>query len=199
MIEAVTGDRIGADINPNAINALISIRDCLHELPKNNQEFTKEDYENLRNGWDYKHKSYAGFAFAFGSRWLEAWSKGKSKDYVNEAYNSARQQSPLLQGVTLVHCAYWDLEIPANSLIYCDPPYNGTTSYSRSNGLRANISHTHFWRWCRKKTTEGHTVFISEYNAPRNGFKCVYQKEQTVTVNLKQYRRNTERLFKCCL
>jgi len=33
-----------------------------------------------------------------------------------------------------------------------------------------------FWEWCREKSLEGHTVFISEYNAP-DDFEAVWEKE----------------------
>ena len=41
MIDKVGGLRIGADFNKYVIQALISIRDRLDELPKNNLEFTE--------------------------------------------------------------------------------------------------------------------------------------------------------------
>ena len=77
MIDKVTGQRIGADANHYAIEALISIRDHLDELPRNNQEFTEEDYKSLRHSDNYKHKGYAGFAFSYGAKWLGGWSDKK--------------------------------------------------------------------------------------------------------------------------
>jgi len=59
-----------------------------------------------------------------------------------------------------------ELDIPANSLVYCDPPYRGSTGYDGWFDSRA------FWQWCRDKTREGHTVFVSEYKAPPD-FECV--------------------------
>ena len=76
------------------------------------------------------------------------------------------KQLPKIQDVEFIHSSYQDLEIPENSLIYCDPPYEGTTKY------KDDFNHTEFWEWCRNKTKEGHQVFVSEYNAP-NDFKCI--------------------------
>jgi len=171
IIDKVQGNRIGADVNPYLISALISIRDFIEELPKNNREFTEEDYKKLRTSDTYKHKGYAGFAFSYGAKWLGGWSRNRrNRDYVNEAYNNALKQSPKLQGVKLICCDYQRLEIPPNSLIYCDPPYKGTTKY------KANFNHEEFWEWCRNKANEGHTIFVSEYNAPSD-FECLYSKE----------------------
>ena len=172
MIDKVQGKRIGADINHYLIDALIAIRDCVADLPKNNKQFTEEDYKALRKSDDYKYKGYAGFAFSYGGKWLGGWCRdGKNKrDYVNEAYKNTLKQSPLLQGVEFINESYLSLQIPDNSLIYCDPPYEGTTKY------KDGFNHKDFWQWCRDKASEGCTVFVSEYNAP-DDFECVWQGE----------------------
>lgn len=70
-IDKVEGRRIGSDINVHLIAALVSIRDYAEELPKNNLEFTEDDYKKLREKSNrYKHKGYAGFAFSYGGKWL---------------------------------------------------------------------------------------------------------------------------------
>ena len=171
MIDKVNGNRIGCDSNPYVIEALISIRDKIDDLPKNKIEFTEDDYKNLRVS-NYKHKGYAGFAFSYGAKWMGGWSRSKDskRDYVSESYRNAILQSPKLQGVILKCCSYNTLKLPKNSLIYADPPYQGTTKYKDS------FDHDKFWQWCRGKHNEGHTVFISEYNAP-DDFTCLWQKE----------------------
>ena len=174
IIDKVDGERIGADINSYLIDALISIRDNVNDLPRNNQEFTESDYKELRRSNDYKHKGYAGFAFSYAGKWLGGWcrdSEGR-RDYVSESYSNAIKQSPKLQGIKFVNASYLDLEIPRNSLIYCDPPYEGATKY------KDDFNHPAFWEWCRDKAKEGHIVFVSEYTAP-DDFECVWQKEIT--------------------
>ena len=192
MIDKVTGNRLGADINHYLINALVAIRDCVLDLPQNNSQFTEEDYKQLRKSDEYKYKGYAGFAFSYGGKWLGGWRRDglNKRDYVSESYKNAVKQSPLLQGVQLINKGYLDLEIPDNSLIYCDPPYEGTTKY------KDGFNHTDFWQWCREKATGGHTVFVSEYNAPSD-FECVWQKE-TVSSLTKDTgsKRAIEKLFR---
>lgn len=169
LIDKVTGDRIGADANENVINALKFIRDDLSIIPKNNKEFTEEMYKALRKSPDSKLKSFAGFAYSFGAKWLGGWSRSGDRDYVSEAYRNAIQQSPRLQGIDLRHSCYKELRIPPRSLIYCDPPYANTTKYATGN-----FDHKEFFQWCRDKHNEGHIVFVSEYEAPED-FKCVWQ------------------------
>lgn len=192
MIDKVTGKRIGADINPYLIEALVDIRDSVAELPKTNQEFTEQDYKNLRSSDDYQHKGYAGFAFSYSGKWLGGWCRDKpqKRDYVNEAYKNALKQSPKLQGVEFICSSYDELTIPPNSLIYCDPPYANTTKY------RTDFDHAKFWEWCRTKTKAGHVVFISEYNAP-DDFECVWQKSIVSSLTKDTgSKRGIEKLFK---
>ncbi len=172
MIDKVVGNRIGADVNLYVIDALRTIRDCIDDIPKDNREFTEEDYKKLRDSDDYIYKGYAGFAFSYSGKWLGGWCRdGENKrDYVGEAYRNALKQNPKLQEVELIVSDYQSLGIPPNSLIYCDPPYEGATKY------KTKFDHVAFWDWVREKNDEGHTVFVSEYNAPED-FRCIWQKE----------------------
>lgn len=172
LIDKVQGKRIGSDINSYLIDALITIRDCVSDLPKDNKQFTEADYKLLRRNDDYRYKGYAGFAFSYSGKWLGGWRRDglNKRDYVNESYKNALNQSPNLQGLKLVNKSYLSLEIPPNSIIYCDPPYENTTKY------KDGFNHLEFWEWCRNKEKQGHVIYISEYNAPAD-FKCVWSKE----------------------
>jgi DNA adenine methylase len=187
IIDKVSGNRIGADIDYWVIQALISIRDNVDKLPKNNKEFTEEDYENLRKG-EYKFKGYTGYAFSWGAKWLSGWRRSKSRDYVAEAYRNALKQSINLQGVKLVHSNYLDLAIPPNSIIYCDPPYQNTTQYFYK------INHQEFWEWCRIKASKGHKVYISEYAAP-DDFRCIWKDSIKTYIRDKKDNTRIEKLF----
>lgn len=185
-IDKVEGNRIGADLNPYVIQALKAIRDEVYNLPKNNKEFTEDEYKQLRKSDKYKYKGFAGFAYSFGGKWLGGWSRNhRNDDYISRAYRQAIKQSPKLRGVKLINCSYQELAIPENSIIYCDPPYEGTTAY------KDNFNHADFWKWCRGKAKEGHKVFISEYKAPSD-FVCVW--ERSIINNLNNSKA-TEKLF----
>jgi DNA adenine methylase len=165
MIDGVPPNfrRIGADINPHSIKALEIIRDKAHLLPKNSTEFTREDYNKMKKSDDYEFKSLAGFVYSFGSKWMASWAANKKgSDFVRQAFNSANKQSPFLQGVELVKSDYINLDIPENSVIYCDPPYKGTLNYG------FDFDHDTFFHWARRMSKKGHTVFLSEYNAPKD-------------------------------
>ena len=86
-------------------------------------------------------------------------------------------------------CDSLEIEIPSNSIIYCDPPYASTTKY------KDDFDHDKFWIWCEQKVKEGHSVYVSEYNAPNN-WNCIWEKE--ITSSLTQdtgSKKATEKLF----
>lgn len=89
-----------------------------------------------------------------------------------------------MDGVKFAQSSYEELDVPANSVIYCDPPYRKTKGFD----------HDKFWNWCRKKAEEGHSVFISEYSAPAD-FTCIWEKEVTNAMGTTNTYKPIERLF----
>lgn len=171
MIDKVDGRRFGSDVH----KYLISMWQAVSEgwLPKNN--YTEEDYNNIRtNKEKYSEHlvGYVGFALSYSGKWFGGWRRdgaGK-RNYVQESFNNAHKQFPNLVGVSFVHSSYDELNLEPNCLIYCDPPYKGTTKY------KDDFDHEKFYDWCRQKHKEGHTIFISEYEMP-DDFICVWSKE----------------------
>jgi len=74
--------------------------------------------------------------------------------------------------------------------VYCDIPYQGTKQY----GIEKNFDYPAFYDWCRIKKSENHSVFVSEYQAPKD-FICVWEKEITNSMNTKNTYKPIERLF----
>lgn len=197
MIDKVGGNRIGADLNPYLIGALKVIRDTPNAIP---DLITEDDYSNYKNqkSEDDLMCGFVSFAMSFGGKFFGGYRRDKKgqkgcvdnmENQTRMAKSSALKQSPLLKGVNL-HCTgYSELEMPQNSIIYCDPPYQGTTKY------KDDFDHDAFWQWCREKAKEGHQVFISEYNAP-DDFTCIWQQELNVSVaRCGKHKKAIERLF----
>jgi len=101
---------------------------------------------------------------------------------------------PKLKGVEFNCCSYADLVIPPKSIIYCDIPYSGTKQYAFSKGF----DHEAFWQWCRDMKEQGHTIFVSEYNAPED-FQCVWEQEVKSSLSANGTaggsKKSTEKLF----
>lgn len=127
-----------------------------------------DEYEPCLVGWVAINCSYSG-------KWFGGYAgvtdtKGGVRDYQAEAHSNVMKQVTRLKDLTVKHSSYCDLIIPPRSIIYCDPPYEGTTKY------KDKFNHDEFWLWCRNMVQLDHQVFISEYNAPSD-FKCVWEKE----------------------
>ena len=171
------------------------IRDRPETIPKNNTGFTEEDYR--KRCLTKPHlKGFASFAYSFGGKHWGGWSRGKNsagtaRDYVAESYNNAQKQSPGLQGVHLEKKPFQDIDLSESCIIYCDPPYKGTTKYKT-----CGFDHDAFWNWCKKMANEGHTVYVSEYSGP-DFASVVWEKEvhSGLRRTAKDNEKATEKLF----
>lgn len=178
MIQNVTGNRIVNEINPYVIamfGALISG----WEPPI---FVSREQYEQAKSEStpDYL-KGYIGFNCSYSGKWFGGYAgrvetKEGLRDYQEEAYRHIKTQIPKLIGIIPYCGSYNQFPIPANSIIYCDPPYEGTTKY------KDEFNHSEFWQWCRTKHSEGHKIFVSEYDAP-DDFVCIWSKEATSSLS----------------
>lgn len=81
---------------------------------------------------------------------------------------------------------YADLK---GAVIYCDPPYQGTTKYATDS-----FDYDAFWDWCRKMSKDNY-VFVSEYNAP-DDFECIWSKGVTTSLKVHEHENRTEKLFR---
>lgn len=201
MIDKVDGNRFGSDIN----ECLISMWNALAEgwLPK--EHYTREEYNDIKNYQSQYPRyivGYVGIICSYSGKWFGGYANdypesrrlknGTLPNYQKESLNSLKKQIPNLKDVIFKYSSYKDLTFADNSIIYLDPPYEGTTKY------KDDFNHTEFWEWCRIKIKQGHKVFISEYNAPED-FKCVWSKQakSSLSANGKigGNKVSTEKLF----
>ena len=148
MIDKVDGPRIGGDYN----EFIAEMWKALEGGWKPADNFTKFDYVAARDGRivDKAVVGWLGVNCSYSGKWFAGFA-GKTntkkgiRDYQKEAHRNTMAQVPNIKGVTFVHSSYEALDIPDNSIIYCDPPYRGTTGY------KDNFNHAEFWEWCRAK------------------------------------------------
>jgi DNA adenine methylase len=193
VIDKIDGNRIGADSNKYLIALLNEMKKPSFESPDISEQLFLEVKENKELFKDWV-VGYAGFQLSFGAMWLGSYRKDRKglRNYSDEAKRNVNKQAGKLRDVTFVQSSYSDLEIPKSSIIYCDPPYENTAQYKAVG----KFNHADFWQWCRDKAKEGHTVFVSEYNAP-DDFECIWQQELNVSVAKDgKHKKATEKLFK---
>lgn len=193
VIDKVTGLRMASDVHPH----LIVLLDALSNGWTPPDEVTEDQYKDAQRD---RHldpmTAFIGFCASYSGKWFGGFARGNdlqggARNYASEAKRNLLKQAKGLHGVSF-HCKpYSDVIPPKSSLIYCDPPYAGTTNYSV-----AKFDHSKFWKWCDDRSSEGHTVFVSEYTAPA-GWECVWEKRVNNTlVKNTGSKQGVERLFR---
>lgn len=159
MIDKVpnTFNRIGYDLNDHAIHAAIGVRDYIDEFP----EFvSKEEYLSLKGTEPHPITSWIRFHCSFGAKFEGGYAANKrGVNYCMEGRQNLIKQSKLISDVEFICDSYENLSF-TNTLIYCDPPYNNSTSYKTGA-----FDHEKLFNWCREQA-KNNIVFVSEYNAP---------------------------------
>lgn len=194
-LDKVDGPRIGADIHQELIAYFTALVNGW--LPP--KYINEDDYKLVKKHGSPELRGYVGFTLSFGgiffssqARSLKIKGSYESLETLNrQGYANAVRQQKDLQGVIFKNCNYYDLRMPEKSIVYCDPPYAGTTGYSKGN-----FNHNQFYDWLRLQRAKGHLIFISEYNMPKD-FRCVWQKTIANNLNAVQGKGKTviEKLF----
>ena len=187
-ISRAKGPRIGNDLDKNIIILFEALQNGW--IPP--KIVTRAMYDKAKKTKPSPLKSFIGYACSFGGKWFGGYAVDSSgrRNYALEGHKSLMKQRASIMGVKYVSGSYDVLDIPPNSIIYCDPPYKGTTKYKT-----ASFDHDKFWQWCRDKTIEGHSVFISEYQAPED-FESIWEMEgRTTLAQSKKPKKFKERLF----
>jgi DNA adenine methylase len=185
-----SGKRIGADNCPYLIALWKAVKQGW--VPPDN--LNENDYYRIKQDRESNPvlTAYLGYFLSFGAQFFAGFARSNRGDPFKWAFNKAKKEFPMIKNsdIEFIHSDYEILNLPKNSIIYCDPPYAKTTKYKNKK-----FDSEKLWEWCRAKTKEGHKVFISEYEAP-NDFEEVWAKQ--IKKNLSTFtdtKLTTERLF----
>lgn len=162
------------------------------------ESVTREFYELCKAGEceDYM-RGYVGFNCSYSGKYFGGYAgltktKTGVRDYQKEAFNNVMKQQEYLKDVVFSSVSYLELKPQKGALIYCDPPYAGTTKY------KDDFDHAVFWDWVRE-ISKDNSVFVSEYTAP-DDFECLWEKQTVSSLSangkIGGSKASTERLFK---
>jgi site-specific DNA-adenine methylase len=176
-------NKYACDINEYLIELLVKSQKDVSDFPS---FLTEEDYHNVKNNMEKYEKWYVGlvgFMATFGNKFFGGVARNKTKtinDYYNESVKCLIKQASNLKDI-IFECRSFETINPniSNFVIYCDPPYRGTTKYKTEE-----FPYEIFYDWCRKMA-KNNVVLISEYNMPSD-FKCIWSKEVKVQINSKR-------------
>lgn len=155
---------------------------------------TLEQYQYIR---DHKEldpvlAGFVGFGCSFGGKWYGGYARNKTgTNYALQSKRSLLKDMATLQNAEFVCGDYRRLCIPPGSVIYADPPYNNTTGYGGEK-----FDTIEFWIAMQLLADTGHTVFVSEQEAPP-GVACIWKRPFTRTLdrNKSNQFKVTEKLF----
>lgn len=155
---------------------------------------SEEDYARVKSTCDPLDPltAFVGIGLSFSGKWFGGFARdGTSRNYAANAETSLRRKNAGLRGVEWHAGDYRDCPMPSGAVIYCDPPYAGTTQY---DGVGKFVT-SEFWDWCLSKSEDGHIVFVSEYDAPEE-FEPVLSIHTKTDVRTKFGKaRRVEKLF----
>ena len=189
------GRVIANDLNKNLI--------ALFKEAINGREFpdfvSKEMHEEARNGkFDDALTAYIGFCASYRGKYFAGYAgnnrpttRGRILNDQRDAINSfLRTVDDLrsMEDLEFSSLPYYDLEIKEGSVVYCDPPYLGTTGYKTGG-----FDHERFWKWA-EAVSEHSKVFVSEYTTLSDFFVPVWEMNAPVSLS-KMGKRATEKLF----
>lgn len=148
-----------------------------------------EEYEGLRHASPSPMRAWAMFAASYNGRpWAGYGPVASGRDYLAESHRSTIRKGDGMVGAEFRCCPYWEHEPDERTVVYCDPPYSGTTGYG------TEFDHDRFWRTAAKWSSAGALVIVSEYEAPVD-WVSVEAWDRSATVDSAATRVNVEHLY----
>lgn len=141
-------------------------------------EMSRQRWEQLRYESSSPERAFAGFGCSFGGKWFGGYAPRPERQYADAAHKNVMRHGDLIRGVFVEHADYRQWQPGKGTVVYCDPPYEGTTAY----GGVSEFSSGEFWDTMRWWNYWGATVFVSEYSAPSD-WRCVWSVDSYSTLD----------------
>lgn len=161
-------------------------------------EVSEEEYTRIKTNKDEDARltGFVGFGCSYSGKWFGGYARNSGgRNYTQNAYNSIdkKLREGLLEGSELMCCDYTEHK-PEGKIIYCDPPYAGTTQYVEKEV--GTFDSEVFWETMRE-WSRNNEVYISEYTAPGD-FGVVWEKGVRTDIRCKEKgkQKRVERLYK---
>lgn len=127
-------------------------------------EVTEEQYQDIKRHPSAYSPELIGFVSigcSFGAKMWGGYARNKKgTNYAAQSCKAVLSTFAPLQRVSFVSMDYQEVAIPDGALVYCDPPYAGTTDYGSYTTQVGD-----FWRWCDKLIKRNCQVFVSGYKS----------------------------------
>lgn len=150
---------------------------------------TKEEYDRYRENPNLNplKAAYAAFTYSYNGKYFGGFTETYGdRNYPEERkkYYDQLHDNPTFHKTKLKVGDYTNYSSVQKKLIYCDPPYAGTTEYHQT------FNSEKFWETIRKLSKKNY-VFVSEYKAPED-FVCISKKTKRSSVSGRGATRKTQ-------
>lgn len=133
-------------------------------------QVTREQYASVKASPNPQDPmtAFVMFGCSFGGKWGGGYAADRPQQrYAEGASNQIVKKARDCANVGFVHASFEEVvpgRLPPGTVLYCDPPYAGTTGY----GAVPKFDHTSFWSWANGHRRADVKVFVSEYVAPED-------------------------------
>lgn len=154
VTDKVSGNRIANDYNEYLIamfRGLVSGEKYPEQTDRELFDDVKKCFRSGSDKYDPGFMGRVGFMASYRGKFFSGYSgttlsKGKPYDRIAESVRGVMRQIPRLQGVEFRTGDYRSLQIPDESIIYCDPPYMNAKCYMKDNFKNRNHEKEKFKR-----------------------------------------------------
>ena len=139
---------------------------------------TEEEYRLLKEAEPSAIRGFVGYGASWGGKFFGGYGRDfrPGQDIVRASARAITRTSSILKDAQFVCGTYKDLEIPARSLVYCDPPYEGRKYY-----FSTGFDSKEFWDKAGQWVDKGHIVVVSELKAPLD-WSLLWSSPKTVNI-----------------
>lgn len=159
--------------------ALIAMYQALQDGWDPPSVVTREEYDSLRARADAANPmtAFAAFGCSYsGKEWGGYAADAHGRNYAAQARAALLLKSAYMTRVRFSVGNYWETVVPTGSVVYCDPPYLGTTGYRGGA-----FDHERFYAWCESLVVvSGCVVLVSEFTVPAH-WVVVWESPRVVT------------------
>lgn len=170
---------IGADASPSLVELWRASVIDRWEPPVT---MDKATWLSQQKATDSALRAWAGYAASYNGKWFAGYGPtAAGRDYLAEsARGLARKVSPLHAhpGISFVCADFATHHVDSNTVVYCDPPYEGTETYKAAEPF----DHARFWSTMNAWHFAGALVLVHEYAAPE-GWHVVHETNRVETMH----------------
>ena len=132
-----------------------------------NKGITKEEWESLKlQPVSKPEKGFFGHLCSFRSQYFQGYATHITETNVLKSAKRLNMIGKKLTG-DVKQGDYTQFSHLKNTIIYCDPPYEGTICRYKeeSTGNHLSFDHERFRNWCEQMKLRGNIIYVSGYTS----------------------------------